>query len=286
MKNGYEGTATATATAAHTASDPLLWDTTDSPSAFDPEDWFEYCTRLHGRPRPSVPPLAIQSVINAPHEQVHLDIVARRFGVKPDNFTVAGHPFAVFSHLGQDVVLATSSKGSYAAGGLDELIALGARRIILLNVGAGIAHDLPVGTLVVATSALRDDGTSMHYQPASRYNEPSPELTRSLAAATRQAGAMVREVPVWTNPAHFRLSQSRVGEFRDEGCQVLENEVAAAFAVGHYRHVEVAALVHVGLSLATGRFQVSPTADVYGPAEAEQHLDAALDALTNSGFRR
>lgn len=273
-------------TISNATSDPLLWDTTGSPSAFDPEDWFDYCTRLHGRPRPAVPPLAIQSVINAPHEQVHLDIVARRFGVRPDDFTVAAHPFAVFSYRGQDVVLATSPKGSYAAGGLDELIALGARRIVLLNVGAGMRPDLPVGSLVVASRALRDDGTSLHYQPASRYNEPSPSLTRALAAAARQAGASVREGPVWTNPAHFRLSQSRLGQFRQEGCQILENEIATAFAVGHYRQVEVAALVHVGLSLATGRFQVSAEADVYGPADASQHLDAALAALTEPGDPR
>lgn len=266
--------------------DPLLWDTTGSPSAFDPEDWFAYCTRLHGRPQPTVPPLAIQSVINAPHEQVHLDIVARRFGVRPDDFTIAAHPFAVFSHRGQDVVLATSPKGSYAAGGLDELIALGARRIVLLNVGAGMGADLPVGGLVVASRALRDDGTSLHYQPASRYNEPSPSLTRALTAAARRAGTTVREGPVWTNPAHFRLSQSRLDEFRQEGCQVLENEVAAAFAVGHYRKVEVAALVHVGLSLAAGRFRVPAEADVYGPAEAEQQLDIALAALTDPGDPR
>jgi uridine phosphorylase len=273
-------------TAGSTMSDPLLWDTTGSPSAFDPEDWFEYCTRLHGRQRPSVPPLAIQSVINAPLEQVHMDIVARRFGVTPDDFTLAAHPFAVFGYRGQDVVIATSPKGSYAAGGLDELIALGARRVVMLNVGAAMGHELPVGALVVASRALRDDGTSLHYQPASRYNEPSPSLARSLALAAVQTGAAVHEGPVWTNPAHFRLSQSRLGEFREEGCLVLENESAAAFAVGHYRGVEVAALVHVGLSLAAGRFQVSPTADVYGPAEAERHLDAALAALTEPGGLR
>ncbi len=263
-------------------SAPLLWDTTGAPSAFDPVDWFGYCTRLNGRSRPTVPPLAIQSVINAPHEQVHLDVVARRFGARPDDFTVAGHPFAVFSYRGQQVALATSAKGSYAAGGLDELIELGARRIVLLNVGAGMMPEVGVGSLVVASRALRDDGVSFHYQPPSRYNEPSPSLTSALAAAARQAGATVHEGPVWTNPAHFRLSLPRLQQFRQEGCQVLENEVAATFAVAHYRQVEVAALVHVGLSLAADRFEVSTEADVYGLAEAERHLDAALSALTDA----
>jgi hypothetical protein len=52
--------------------------------------------------------------------------------------------------------------------------------------------------------------------------------------------------------------------------------------VAHYRQVEVAALVHVGLSLAADRFEVSTEADVYGLAEAERHLDAALSALTDA----
>ena len=34
---------------------PLLWDTTDAPSAFDPSDWFDYCEAISGRQRPSLP---------------------------------------------------------------------------------------------------------------------------------------------------------------------------------------------------------------------------------------
>ncbi len=268
------------------APSPLLWDTTSAPSAFEPADWFDDCTRLHGRARPALPPFAIQSVINAPNERAHLDIVARRYGVQPDDYTIAAHPFAVFQHEGRDVALATSAKGSYAAGGLDELIALGARQIVLLNVGADLSAEIGVGSHVVASSALRDDGISCHYQPASRYNEPSAALTRALASAAREAGGAVHEGPVWTNPAHFRLSVPRLRAFRDEGCLTLENEVASAFAVAAFRGAEVAALVYVGLSLAADRFQVPAGAGLYGPREAERHLDAALRALLGGSMGR
>jgi uridine phosphorylase len=258
---------------------PLLWDTTDAPSAFDPDDWFEYCTTVNGRSKPQVPGLAVQSVINAPLISVHLDLVKERYGAEADDFTLADHPFAVFQAGGQSVVLATSSKGSYSAGGLDELIALGAQKIIVLNVGAALSDRVGVGSFVVASKALREDGVSFHYQAGSRYNEPSPALSEELALAARGLGTTVHEGPVWTNNAHFRLSLPRLKAYRDEGCLALENEVASAFAVGHLRDVEVATLTYIGLSLAENRFAVPPRSVLYGPQQSERHFDAALAAL-------
>jgi uridine phosphorylase len=261
------------------AVNPALWDTSDSPSAFDPADWFDYCATLRGRRPPALPPLAIQSVINAPYERAHLDLVKRRYGAEADDFTMSAHPISVFRCEGQEVALATSPKGSYAAGGLDELIALGARRIVVLNVGAALTEEVSVGSVVAASKALRDDGVSFHYQAASRYIDADKALTKALVAGAEREGIKVHEGPVWTNPAHFRLSVDRLRAFRKEGCLVLENEVAAALAVAAHRGVEAAALVHVGLSLATDRFRVPSESELYGPEAAAKQLDIALAAL-------
>src|SRR6266481_4093271 len=107
---------------------PILWDTTEAPSAFDPADWFRYCEAITGRPRPALPRFAIQSVIPA-----HLQLVQERYGAKIDDFTMADHPFALFEHEGVPMAIGHSAKGSYAAGGLDEMIALGARHIVFLG---------------------------------------------------------------------------------------------------------------------------------------------------------
>jgi hypothetical protein len=258
---------------------PLLWDTTSESSAFDPEHWFEYCERITGRPRPRLPALAIQTVIPA-----HFDLVCERFGVSADDFTLADHPFAVFEHAGLEMVIARSAKGSYAAGGLDELIALGARRIVFLGGSGTISEEVEVDDLFIPTRALRDEGVSLHYIPPSRYAYPSTRLTEALLAVSRNAPLPVKSGPMWTITAHFRQALPRLRAFRDEGCLIVNNEASSAFAVGQARGVDVAALLNVGDTLTDGRFLV-PVGHkkLYGTGDAALQLDLALAALTLLG---
>jgi uridine phosphorylase len=254
---------------------PPLWDTTAEPSAFDPAHWFDYCETINGRPRPALPPFAIQTVI-----PTHFDMVLERFGATADDFTLAEHPFAVFRHEGVEMVIGRSSKGSYAAGGLDEMIALGARHIIFLGGCGAISHEVAVDDLFVPTRALRDEGVSYHYLPPARYAYPSESLTAAVLHAASAASVPVRSGPMWTITAHFRQAIPRLRAFRDEGCLVVNNEASPAFAVGRARGVEVAALLNVGDTLADERFIVPVGhAKLYQKSDAAAQLDIALAAL-------
>lgn len=254
---------------------PLLWDTTAAPSAFDPEDWFAHCEHTTGRRRPALPPLAIQTVIPA-----HFDLVGERYGAAADDFTMADHPFRIFAHDGVAMVIGRSAKGSYAAGGLDEMIALGARHIVFLGGSATLSPLVDVDDLFVPSRALRDEGVSLHYLPASRYAYPSARLTDALLAVCEATGGTVKSGPIWTITAHFRQAVPRLRAFRAEGCLAVNNEAAPAFAVGQARSVDVAALLKVGDTLVDDRFAVPEGHPAfYGAAEVAQQLDLAIAAL-------
>lgn len=260
-------------------ANPLLWDTTADPSAFDPEDWFRYCEEVNGRPPPRLPPLGIQSVMPA-----HLDIAVKRYGAEVDDFTLADHPVATFSFAGVPVVLGISAKGSYAAGGLEEMIAMGVRRAIFLGGAATLVPEIPVDSLFVPTKALRDDGVSLHYEPPSRYALPDPGLVAALQRTVQLAGLPLHTGPIWTTTAHFRQAVPRVRAFRAEGCLAVNNEAAAAFSVGRHRQVDVAALVMTGDTLAADRFEVPRGhAKLYGQADVGPMFEVALRALTDGG---
>jgi uridine phosphorylase len=259
-----------------THATPLLWDTTAEPSAFDPEDWFRYCEEVNGRPPPRLPALGIQSVMSA-----HLDIAVQRYGAQVDDFTLADHPVATFAFAGVPVVLGMSAKGSYAAGGLEEMIAMGVRRVIFLGGAATLVPEMPVDSLFVPTKALRDDGVSLHYEPPSRYAIPHPGLVGALQRTVQLAGLPLHAAPIWTTTAHFRQAVPRVRAFREEGCLAVNNEAAAAFSIGRHRQVDVAALVMIGDSLAADRFEVPRGhAKLYGQADVEPMFEIALGALT------
>jgi uridine phosphorylase len=254
---------------------PITWDTTSAPSAFDPADWFAYCERINGRPPPSLPALAVQTVIRS-----QFDYVVETFSAQVDDFTLADHPLAIFRYRDHEIAIGYSAKGTYAAGGLDEMIALGAKSVILLGGAATLVHDIAVDDLLIVTKALRDDGISLHYQPPTRYSHPSARLTARLVEAAEQHHTRVHSGPVWTTTAHFRQALPRLHAFRAEGCRAVNNETAQAFSVGWLRGVEVASLLNIGDTLADDRFRV-PTghAKLYQVDDARIQLDIALAAL-------
>jgi hypothetical protein len=96
-------------------------------------------------------------------------------------------------------VVSRTIGGPYAVLIAEQLHEAGARIIVGLTSAGRLAPDLPLPCLVVATAAIRDEGTSYHYLP------PSPEiacptpivahLERELAAATEWN---VRAGKVWT----------------------------------------------------------------------------------------
>ena len=95
--------------------------------------------------------------------------------------------------------------------------------------------------VLVATEALRDEGTSYHYLPAARSVGPPGDLTDRLAERLDDGDRTVRTGPTWTTDAPFRETRAEVERYAAEGVLTVEMEAAAAFAVAEDCGVEAAA---------------------------------------------
>jgi hypothetical protein len=65
-------------------------------------------------------------------------------------------------------IIARTIGGPYAVLIAEQLAAAGVELIVGLTSAGRVSPELPLPCLVVATSAIRDEGTSLHYLPASR----------------------------------------------------------------------------------------------------------------------
>src|SRR6476620_2263356 len=99
------------------------------------------------------------------------------------------HPVFEVELLGQPVGVALAGVGApLAAAWLDELIALGGRAFIAAG-GAGVlVPGLVVGHVIVPTAAIRDEGTSYHYLPASRDVAPTSDALAAIVATLDARG--------------------------------------------------------------------------------------------------
>jgi uridine phosphorylase len=133
-----------------------------------------------------------------------------------------------------------------AAAFLEELIARGVTAVIACG-GAGIlVPDVAVGHVIVPTAAIRDEGTSYHYLPASREVEPSEVAVKAIVATLERHGVPFVTGKTWTTDALYRETRSKLRRRVEEGCLSVEMEAAAFFAVARFRGIAFGQLLYAG----------------------------------------
>ncbi|MDI3408920.1 nucleoside phosphorylase [Streptomyces cavernicola] len=159
---------------------------------------------------------------------------------------------------------------------LEQIIALGARRVITVGTCATLQPGLTAGDLVVCTQALRDEGVSHHYLAPGTTVEPSETLTGRLAGALTALGTPVRQGMAWTTDAPYRETAAEVAHHRARGVLAADMEAAAVFAVAQHRAVPAAAVFVAADSLIDRR----PRRDAPGIRRAlGTALEGALTAV-------
>ena len=136
--------------------------------------------------------------------------------------------------------------GPYAVLIAEQLAAAGAELIIGLTSAGRVSPELPLPCLVAVTGAIRDEGTSFHYLPASKYVAcPVPFLLPLLERELAATGWTVRCGDVWTTDAPYRETKTQLQEWASEGVLAVEMQAASLFAFAAARGVAVACVAMV-----------------------------------------
>lgn len=128
---------------------------------------------------------------------------------------------------------------------LEELIALGVRDILIVGTGGSLQPALPIGSYIVPTSAIREEGTSFHYAPAGSELGPDAELAQAMAEAVVAQGGVVTFGPVWTTDAPYREMRSKATAYGAMGALAVEMEASALFALAQFRSVRLALMLAI-----------------------------------------
>lgn len=164
-----------------------------------------------------------------------------------------------------------------AAAGLEQIIALGAKRIIACG-GAGVLRsDIPPGTVIIPTRALRDEGTSYHYQRRSRTNRPDDDAVRAIKDACRCHGTTFITGMTWTTDTIFRETPQKTAARRKEGCLTVEMEAAALFAVARFRGVRFGQVLSASDDVSGENWDTRRGSS--DPSAREKLLVLAIDAV-------
>jgi uridine phosphorylase len=135
--------------------------------------------------------------------------------------------------------------GPYAALIAEQLKSSGAQVVLGLTSAGRVAESVPVPSLVVATAAIRDEGTSYHYLSASRPAVADATLADSLLRGIGSLGVPVLSGAVWTTDAPYRETTQQLAEHARQGVLAVEMQAASLFAFAIARGLPVGMVAHV-----------------------------------------
>lgn len=156
---------------------------------------------------------------------------------------------------------------SFAVLVAEELFASGCRFLISVASAGQLARLRPPPYFVLIDRALRDEGTSYHYQPSAEFSHADGRLLSAMSEAFVGLRVPVERGATWTTDAPFRETAKAIAAMQQKNLLAVEMEAAALYALAQARCKSVLCFAHVTNQMA--RSDVD-----FDKGEAEGTVDA------------
>lgn len=135
--------------------------------------------------------------------------------------------------------------GPYAVLVAEQMAISGAQIVLGLTSAGRVSSAMPVPGLLVATSAIRDEGTSYHYLTPARAIDAPTKIARLLESELRGQPLPVLTGPVWSTDAPYRETEGQLASHARAGVLAVEMQAASLFAFSAARKFPVGLVAHV-----------------------------------------
>lgn len=154
--------------------------------------------------------------------------------------TYKGKPFAMYkARLGAPACVAS----------FEDIIPMGVKRIILLGNCGVLDKNIEDCGIIIPTRAIRDEGTSYHYAPASDFIDVNRKYTDVFKSVLDDFGYPYVTGTTWTTDAFYRETRCKVEARKKMGAICVEMECAAMQAMCDFRGVEFFQFLYAGDNL-------------------------------------
>lgn len=162
------------------------------------------------------------------------------------------------------------------AAGLEEIIALGAKKVIQFGCCGILNQPIADGKIIVPLSAVRDEGTSYHY--FSGNEEISADSSSNDIAVQYLKRHKIPYVlgKIWTTDAIYRETPEAIEERKKQGCIAVEMECSASLAVAKFRNIPLIQFFYGADNLDSEKWEIRDLAD-YGLRMSDQYMTIALE---------
>ncbi|MCP5528620.1 MAG: nucleoside phosphorylase [Verrucomicrobiales bacterium] len=171
--------------------------------------------------------------------------------------------------------------GPFAVLLAEQLFVSGCELLLSVTSAGQIAPVRTPPYFVLIQKALRDEGTSHHYLPPTKYVSLLPEVDGPLLTALSQFTPAVERGAAWTTDAPYRETEEAIKFARTEGVLAVEMEAASLYAFAQARRKPVVCFAHI-----TNRMGVSEGDFEKGEADGTVSSLRLIEVVAQSWCRR
>ncbi|MBC7194163.1 MAG: nucleoside phosphorylase [Caldisericia bacterium] len=155
------------------------------------------------------------------------------------------------------ITIATTGMGSPSAAiVLEELIKLNGKIFIRVGSAGGLNPEIQTGDLVIATAAIRDDGTSPKYLPIEFPAVPDFDLTNLLIKKAKENFERVfYGVVISSDGFYVGYDNEKMKVFVESNVQAVEMESGVVFIVSQRRGVKAGAIFVIDGNITLGKMK-------------------------------
>jgi uridine phosphorylase len=151
--------------------------------------------------------------------------------------TIKFHRFRVLYSNKLAIAIIEGIGSPMAVSVLEKLISLGCREFVNIGVAGGLSG----WGYFLCEKALRDEGTSHHYEKHGGFAYPDRKMTERLGRSMERLGLDFGKAPGWTIDAPYRETRREIRHYRKMGIATVDMEASALFVAAKYRGAKMAA---------------------------------------------
>jgi uridine phosphorylase len=258
-----------------TQSVELLRSDPNQKSILTSRDFIRHRKKLAGVSKFHFPEYCILSFFPALYQHIK-----RHYQPRVLDFINKAHPYYLFEYHGIPMGFVFPGIGApLASAVLDETFALGAKACIFIGSAGVILDGLAQDEWILPVMAVRDEGTSFHYDSPGRYAFPAQDLLEMVRRVLHENNLDIREGIVWTTDAVYRETQEKIDRLGNEGCIAVDMESSALFSVAKHYNKRIAGLLIAGDSICGGTWRPRLPGRNRPSAKPMRVLEAAMESL-------
>lgn len=163
----------------------------------------------------------------------------------------------------------------------EELIRLGATRLVRVGTAGIVSDHVRPGELIVATGSVANDGTTRQYLRGAAYAPVADHgIVRALEDAGHAAGTPPHVGLIQTEDAFYATTPDDVPELRSRGVLAIEMEASALFLIAALRGVRAGCALVASNHIGDPQFVPQSVLDAGVEAMTRMTLEAGLALAT------